>query len=342
MGAYLSKVLPDWILVISLVVLLAVTTKTTLDKGFEQFSKESQEFMKAQRSALVQAMSADDEYAESCSLLRDDDEDAHRGGTDTDDESAPAIAAEVQKEYVDPRLTALLAEESSTPMDKVYIISAMIITVIVLNFLKGGSGNFPSVLGIQCGSSSYWFLTLVVFVVILAVSYYSRSLLIEKWKLKKELHYQYVAGDVEWNERNTLVYPAICFFAGFFAGLFGVGGGIVKGPLMLQMGVHPLVASGTTAVMIMFTSAAATTMFIAFGTLTWDYAIFLFIIGLATTIIGQFGVSYLVKKYKRTSLVSLSIGAVVAISTILMAIQSIFTLIDAEEGRGESISLCGN
>ena len=63
------------------------------------------------------------------------------------------------------------------------------------------------------------------------------------------------------------------------SGMFGVGGGIVKGPLMLQMGVHPLVASATCAVMIMFTSVAATTMFIAFGTLIWDYGIFLFVIG---------------------------------------------------------------
>ena len=117
------------------------------------------------------------------------------------------------------------------------------------------------------------------------------------------------------------MYPAACFFAGFFAGMFGVGGGIVKGPLMLQMGVHPLVASATCAVMIMFTSVAATAMFIAFGTLKWGYAVFLFIVGLITTAVGQFGVAYLVQMYRRVSLVSLSIGAVVAISCVLMALQ---------------------
>lgn len=54
--------------------------------------------------------------------------------------------------------------------------------------------------------------------------------------MKTKLGYRYVEGDVEWNPVNTLRYPAICFFAGFFAGMFGVGGGIVKGPLMLEMG----------------------------------------------------------------------------------------------------------
>lgn len=48
--------------------------------------------------------------------------------------------------------------------------------------------------------------------------------------------FEYVEGDVEWTPLNTIRYPCICFFAGFFAGMFGVGGGIVKGPLMLEMG----------------------------------------------------------------------------------------------------------
>ena len=113
----------------------------------------------------------------------------------------------------------------------------------------------------------------------------------------------------------------------------------MKGPLMLQMGVNPLVASATVAVMIMFTSVAATAMFIAFGTLKWDYAIFLFIVGLTTTAVGQFGVSYLVKLYRRVSLVSLSIGAVVAISTVLMALQTILSL-TGDKTRETDNKLC--
>ena len=242
----------------------------------------------------------------------------------TDDE----IESGIKKTINDAgELQALLAQEARTPLDKMLIMTGMVVTVIVLNLLKGGKrGVFDSPLGIECGSAAYWGVQLTVVVLVLIVSVWARNLLIERWKLKTRLNYQYCQGDVEWNERNTIVYPAACFFAGFFAGMFGVGGGIVKGPLMLQMGVNPLVASATVAVMIMFTSVAATAMFIAFGTLKWDYAIFLFIVGLTTTAIGQFGVSYLVKMYRRVSLVSLSIGAVVAISTVLMALQSILSL----------------
>lgn len=51
------------------------------------------------------------------------------------------------------------------------------------------------------------------------------------------------AGIIHWTPRNSIAYPLICSIAGVFAGLFGVGGGIVKGPLMLELGVLPDVST---------------------------------------------------------------------------------------------------
>jgi uncharacterized membrane protein YfcA len=55
----------------------------------------------------------------------------------------------------------------------------------------------------------------------------------------KSRRYGYVDGDVRWGPRETIRYPAICAVAGVFAGMFGIGGGIVKSPLMIEMGVLP-------------------------------------------------------------------------------------------------------
>jgi hypothetical protein len=158
--------------------------------------------------------------------------------TDTQKTSSPMIEINEKEQ----ELQALLDKESETPTDKVVIMSVMVLVVIVLNLLKGGSSKFPNPLHVVCGSTTYWMLTAAVLVWVLAISVYMRQELIKKYYLKKKLGYKYLPGDVEWNERNTIVYPCIVFFAGFFAGLFGVGGGIIKGPLMLEMGVHPLVA----------------------------------------------------------------------------------------------------
>lgn len=307
-----------------------------MEKGIGQWRKETKTFAEEAKSALAKATAVrdeEDEEAENQPLL------SSVNNNNNDKDLQPRESPTVTYHDVNPELEALLESEKNTPWDKVKLVSLMVIVVIALNLLKGGSGGFPSPLGIECGSNGYWLLTIAVFVWVLSISFYARSQLVENWKLKKRLRYKYLEGDVEWNPVNTITYPCICFFAGFFAGLFGIGGGIVKGPLMLHMGVHPLVASATVAVMIMFTSVAATTMFIAFGTLTWDYAWYFFVIGLLATTVGQFGVSYLVNKYRRVSLVSLSIGAVVAISTVLMAVQSVFSLMDSES-ETQSSSVC--
>ena len=330
----MGKVLPDWLLVISLVVLLAYTTYTTLLKAKSQYDKENQAIEKAKKSVLSKAIDEDIEMSEQVSLLSSQDiaatEEEQNNAENDFCSSLPMIPYE---------LVELIEKENNTPADKVFILSVMVAVVVGLNLLKGGGEVSP--LKIKCGSNAYWSLTALIMVWIGAISLWMRAGLIEKWKLKCRVNYKFITGDIEWNERNTVIYPCLCFFAGFFAGMFGVGGGIVKGPLMLQMGVHPLVAAATTAVMIMFTSVAATTMFIAFGTLTWDYAWFLFVVGLITTTVGQFGVGYLVEKYKRYSYISMSIGAVVLISTVLMGLQSIFSLIEAQEGGGAAGTLCG-
>jgi len=75
-----------------------------------------------------------------------------------------------------------------------------------------------------------------------------RLYLIKRWREKERVGYTYLEGDVEWDEKATIKYPSLCFFAGFFAGLFGVGGGIVKGPLMLEMGVDPQVPSNLQSI----------------------------------------------------------------------------------------------
>lgn len=340
----MSKILPDWALVISLVILLAFTTWKTLEKGFEQWKKESKEIEKDKTKNFIrEALEIEEEQqqeAEAVGLLSSSIDDQARDDDQIIDELNVVGSKSIPIGDVNHELEEILESERSTPMDKVVAVSVLVGVVIVLNLLKGGSTFSP--LGIACGSTSYWVLTATVFLWVLLVSFWMRGVLIEKWQLKKVVRYKYLEGDVEWNPLNTVIYPCLCFFAGFAAGLFGVGGGIVKGPLMLQMGVHPLVASATCAVMIMFTSVAATTMFIAFGTLTWDYAWYFFVLGLVATVVGQFGVSYLVVKYKRVSLVSLSIGAVVAISTVLMAVQSVFSLVEMSNNpSSQRATLCG-
>ena len=128
-------------------------------------------------------------------------------------------------------------------------------------------------------------------------------------------------------------------FTYYIALLCFEGGGIVKGPLMLQMGVHPAVASASSATMILFTSVTATTSFVVFGLLDFQYAPICFVIGFLSTLVGQLGLAYLMKKANRNSYIAFSIGLVVLLSVILMTIQSLLSLAEGEKHKSGGI--CG-
>eukprot|EP00541_Cyclophora_tenuis_P018582 CAMPEP_0116556994 /NCGR_PEP_ID=MMETSP0397-20121206/8998_1 /TAXON_ID=216820 /ORGANISM="Cyclophora tenuis, Strain ECT3854" /LENGTH=124 /DNA_ID=CAMNT_0004082411 /DNA_START=175 /DNA_END=549 /DNA_ORIENTATION=- len=121
--------------------------------------------------------------------------------------------------------------------------------------------------------------------------------------------------------------------------MFGIGGGIVKGPLMLAMGVHPAVSSASSACMILFTSFTATTSFVVFGLLVPDYAAVCLVIGFVATYAGQIGLNYLMKRYQRNSYIAFSIGGVVLLSAFLMTIQSLVSM--AESSSHHSGGVCG-
>lgn len=123
--------------------------------------------------------------------------------------------------------------------------------------------------------------------------------------------------------------------------MFGVGGGIVKGPLMLAMGVHPAVGSASSACMILFTSFTATTSYIVFGLLVPDYAVVCGLLGFVATVAGQLGLGYMMKKAKaqRNSYIAFSIGLVVLLSAFLMTIQSLLSMAAGE--KHHSGGICG-
>lgn len=243
------------------------------------------------------------------------------------------------KELPSRMLQQILEEERRTPVKNVGIIFSMFLVVLFVNIMKGG-GAFQSPLGIECGSISFWLAEATILSFILVVCFYARSYLVDRTRLKEHVGYESVEGDIRWDERATIVYPSVCCFAGFFAGMFGIGGGIVKGPLMLAMGVHPSVASATSACMILFTSFTATTSFMVFGLLLKDYAIVCVALGFFATLLGQTLMSYLLRKYKRNSYIAFSIGIVVALSALFMTVESVISIV--KNGSRGSSGLCSS
>jgi len=233
-----------------------------------------------------------------------------------------------------PELRAIYEGERYHVPWKVAIMFITTVVIVLLNVLKGNGGNINP-LDISLCTPLYWVLTIATFPFVFVICFIARNHLLKVFAEKEKHGYEYLDEDVRWNRRATVRYPLICSIAGLCAGMFGIGGGIVKGPLMLEMGVLPNVASATSATMILFTSSGASVSYLLFQQLNLNYAAVLFCLGIVFTLIGQKTLSVLVKKYKRNSLIVLVIGVTVALSAILMSIQSSGALIDLFEGKAQ-------
>ena len=326
---------PEEALDISLVILLAYTACTTLLKARMQYIGENHALEMKNRAVHFVAVKIEGDMTDKSTHTFNDNDDMEGDIDNAHGSGFESVATDLERNAEE--IASLIELERKTPLDKVCLFILMLVVVVGLNILKGGEGHGP--MGVQCGTSSYWFLTALTFIWMCVILLWVRSGLVRKWKLKQRIRYRSIAGDIEWNKMNTILYPCFCSIAGLIAGLFGMGGGIVNGPLMLQLGVHPLVAAATTAVMLISTNAASSMMF-SFNTMTWDYGIYLFILGTISTIIGQFGIGYFVHKYKRYSYISISIGFIVLISALLLGVLNLQDITENSDISLERSSLC--
>ena len=199
------------------------------------------------------------------------------------------------------------------PWAKVAILFFLLACVIASNFIKHR---------FHCPSLAYWISATAIIPVSIPILIITRRYLLKRtaahvaWGLPLE-----DLDDVEWTNKSTILYPTICTFAGVFAGMFGVGGGIVKGPLMLAMGVPPEVAVATSATMIFFTSMSASVIFISFGALPRDYGTGLFLVGAVFTATGHLLTGLLQKHLKTRSLIVWIMAFTMGLSAVVLAVQ---------------------
>lgn len=88
------------------------------------------------------------------------------------------------------------------------------------------------------------------------------------------------------------------------SGLLGIGGGMILSPLLLVLGVHPLVSAATSSVLVLFTSSSAALSFGFDGTLNWQFAL---LFALTSFCVSLVGVLVVVGAVRRSGKVCLSL-----------------------------------
>lgn len=168
-GAVLNKILPETLLVVLLVLLLSFTAHKSLKKAFKMYHKETAAMLAAGKrrqdgtleselTRMAHQESTENKLQAADTLLDHMEE----GDDDNDDDSEEdsdlkevRLLQKTQAARQKTELEEILQEERVTPMLNIAIIVTMFIVVLAINVLKGG-GAFPSPVGIECGSTSFW------------------------------------------------------------------------------------------------------------------------------------------------------------------------------------------
>jgi len=142
--------------------------------------------------------------------------------------------------------------------------------------------------------------------------------------------YPFVEGDVLWDWQKVKFYSAGTFFAGVIAGLIGIGGGMVLGPLMIQMGVLPQVAAGTTATMIVLTSSSAAFLYVSTGQVPPVYAVTFFFTAFCGALVGKTQIDAYVKRKGLASILIFILAGIIAFASVMVTVAGLLKYSDQE------------
>ncbi|GAB9464135.1 hypothetical protein Gpo141_00001576 [Globisporangium polare] len=325
-GAFFSKMLPSYILSILFAVLLGATGLRTLQKGRKLHNAERKHNNRSSVPSVVDSPLGFQEVKSP-----NGEASVERTAIAMTDHSQNLQLVESNDREHD-ELQELLDAEKRFNWHKHATILMCYLGIVAASIGGGVSG---------CGSTAYWVLLWVEVPWALGFTAFFAVNMTKRRAHKLALGFPFVAGDIEWTRKTVVLFPLGCFVAGIVAGLFGVGGAIVAVPLMLEIGVVPEVASATSALLVLYSSAAASAKFAMFNQIVWDWSIVLCVFAFVVTVVAQVFILGYVRRTGRQSIIVFCIATTVCIGACLMAYSAIKTTV-GEAGKPFAVSFCAS
>lgn len=172
----------------------------------------------------------------------------------------------------------------------------------------------------------YWLLVIIFVVIVLIFDYFAIAHIEKEYNYRKLINYPYDEKDIDWTKQTIIKLCCIGFIAGFIAGTIGIGGGVVLGPILLDLGIHPIVGTVTTNFLVLITSSSTTFQFILFKMLNFEYGFFCIIFSALGSYCGTYLVNSYVKNTGKQSFIVLILFCVVIISAIVLPLSSLINI----------------
>ncbi|KAJ8899940.1 hypothetical protein K2173_019645 [Erythroxylum novogranatense] len=287
-GVAMSVVFPFWLITVLIIILFLGTSSRAFFKGIEMWKEET---------ILKKEMSRQQETSvNSC------------GDSTINTDYVPLMPRE---------------EKSTTQImlfnlkwKSVLVLCIVWVFFLLLQIFK----NYVAVCSIW-----FWILYSLQLPIALAVFGY------EAVKLYKESKRRISTGNTEficeasidWTP-ISIGFCALCgIVGGTIGGLLGSGGGFILGPLLLEIGVIPQVASATATFVMMFSSSLSVVEFYLLHRFPIPYALYLMSVSFLAGFWGQFLVRKIITLLGRASLIVFILAGVIFVSAITMGVVGI-------------------
>lgn len=197
------------------------------------------------------------------------------------------------------------------------IILAAFITLMTMALLRGGHG-LKSIVGIDTCSALSWLIYLIAHAICFLCSYLG---------YQKHLGRLTNSNDPDSSKEKLHTLMKNSYMAGIIAGLLGVGGGMVLGPVMLNLGFLPEVATAISSFCVFFTSFSTTTQFIIQGAVTLQDSIVFLVVSAVGSFIGGSLISKLVEMHRRPSYLIWLLFGLLVLSTIILPTLGVYDIL---------------
>ncbi|AES94934.1 putative transmembrane protein TauE [Medicago truncatula] len=136
---------------------------------------------------------------------------------------------------------------------------------------------------------------------------------------------------------QILLYCSIGVIAGMVGGLLGLGGGFILGPLFLEMGIPPQVASATSTFSMLFSSSMSVVQYYYLDRFPVPYASYFVLVATIAAFAGQHVVRRIIAILGRASIIIFILASTIFISAISLGgvgIQNMIVKLENHEYMG--------
>ncbi|CAA7405649.1 unnamed protein product [Spirodela intermedia] len=281
LGVICNIAFPEWLVTLLFVVILAGSTFKTCRAGGRRWREESEE-MREKKGEKVGGV--------------------EEGGKDLEKPLLP-------EEGGPPR---------RFPLKKVAFLLMVWLCFFLLQFLRGDKEGKGIIKIKRCGLG-YWLTTSSqVPVALLFTTYimYANDRQQRRRRRQGDDHKSFDVPQTVVEDLPKIIFPIAALLAGVLGGLFGIGGGLLMNPVLLQIGISPQITASTSCFMVFFSASMSSMQYLMLGMKEVNQALLMAAGCSVTSMAGVILIQRAVGKYGRASLIIFTLSTVMVLSSI--------------------------